>query len=488
MMRICISIAEKTLDEAIAVSKRAADKSPDLIEVRIDYIHPLPDDLMRFKEIAVPKIATLRPSSQGGEFTGSAREKSIILRKALRAGFKAIDIESDSPLLSRTENEFRDAELICSSHDLHLTPETSKIIEILIANAAKGDVSKAAFKVNSIHDILSIVEAAMVFSSTDNEFVLIGMGELGGLTRVCAGRMKCSFTYASLEPGKETAPGQLDFDTVKRLGDSPIITGIIGFPLGHSVSPQMHNAAFLSLDIPGLYLPIPTMDEELEELLDLSLELNMMGFNVTIPHKEKIVPLLDKLDETASKTKAVNTVVIQDGEFTGMNTDVYGVAKTFEKAEMRVKGKRVLVIGAGGAARACIYHLTSAGARTSLVNRTRLRADVLANDFPGVQVIEKDDAERLPFDVIINCTPLGMRGFPDEPPISSQIFREGQFVFDTVYNPRITRFLADAQGRGAVIQSGQEMLVQQAIKAFEAWTGRSPSYEVMSEAARGAIG
>jgi shikimate dehydrogenase len=181
-------------------------------------------------------------------------------------------------------------------------------------------------------------------------------------------------------------------------------------------------------------------------------------------------------------------VVNRNGEFIGMNTDVFGVAKTFEKASVLAKGKRALVIGAGGAARACVCHLTSAGARVSLVNRTRLRADVLASDFPGVQVVEKGEAEKMPFDVIVNCTPLGMKGFPDDLPISPQVFREGQFVFDTVYNPGVTRFMTEAQSKGAAVQSGMEMLIHQAIKAFEIWTGRSPSIEVMAEAARSAIG
>jgi 3-dehydroquinate dehydratase-1/3-dehydroquinate dehydratase/shikimate dehydrogenase len=488
MMKICISIVEKTLEGALAASKRAAEKSPDLIEVRFDHITPLPDDLTGFKDIAVPKIATVRPVSQGGKFAGSDREKSALLRRAIKAGFKVIDLESDSPLLTHSVRDFRGADIVCSHHDLHLTPETARIVEILVSNASRGNVTKAAFKVNSVHDILSIVEAAMVFSSTEENFIILGMGELGEMTRVQARRMKCAFTYASLEPGKEAAPGQIDFDTLRRLGDEPVITGITGYPLDHSLSPQMHNAAFMHLGIPGRYLSLPAKDEELEDLMELATELNLKGFNVTIPHKENIIPLLDELDEVASRTKAVNTVVNRNGEFIGMNTDVFGVTKTFEKAGVQVKGRRVLVIGAGGAARACVSYLSSNGARISLVNRTRLRIDVLASDFPGVQVVDKGEAEKMPFDVIINCTPLGMSGFPDELPISPQVFRAGQFVFDTVYNPSITKFMAEAQSRGAAVQSGMEMLVHQAVKAFEAWIGRAPSYEVMAEAARSAMG
>lgn len=488
MMKICISIVEKTLEEAVASSKRAAEKSPELIEVRFDHITPLPDDLTGFKEIQVPKIATLRSVSQGGHFSGSDREKAALFRRAIKAGFGVLDIESDSPLLTHASRDFRGADTICSHHNLHLTPETAEIVEILVSNASKGNVTKAAFKVNSVHDIRSIVEAAMVFSSTENDFILLGMGACGEMTRIHAKRMKCAFTYASLEPGKEAAPGQIDFDTLRRLGDEPVITGITGFPLDHSISPQMHNSAFVQMGIPGRYLSLPARDEEMEDLLELATELNMRGFNVTIPHKENIIPLLDDLDEIASRTKAVNTVINRNGEFIGTNTDVFGVARTFENAGVQVKGRRVLVVGAGGAARACTSHLSANGARISLVNRTRLRADVLANDFQGVQVVDRGEAEKMPFDIVVNCTPLGMKGFPDELPISPQVFRPGQFVFDTIYNPGITRFLSEAQGRGATVQSGIEMLVHQAIKAFEAWTGKSPPYDVMAEAARSAMG
>ncbi|MDD1769431.1 MAG: type I 3-dehydroquinate dehydratase, partial [Methanomassiliicoccales archaeon] len=127
MMKICISIVEKTLEEALAASKRAAEKSPDLIEVRFDHITPLPDDLTGFKDIAVPKIATVRSVSQGGKFAGSDREKSALLRRAIKAGFKVIDLESDSPLLTHSVRDFRGADIVCSHHDLQLTPETARI-------------------------------------------------------------------------------------------------------------------------------------------------------------------------------------------------------------------------------------------------------------------------------------------------------------------------------------------------------------------------
>lgn len=488
MMKICISIAEKTMDEALAASKRAAEKKPDLIEIRFDLMASLPDDLRGFRDVPVPKIATLRSASQGGGFRGGDREKAALLRRAIKAGFAVVDLEIDSPLLARAGRDFRGAEIICSYHNLEFAPDVSKIIEILVVGAARGHVAKAAFKVNTVRDLLSIVEAATAFASSEEEFVLIGMGELGELTRIRAASMKCSFTYASLEPGKETAPGQIDFDTLRGLGDEPLVTGIAGHPLGHTLSPGMHNAAFKELGIAGRYVVLPTKSEELEDVLDLTVELNLRGFNVTIPHKESIVPLLDRLDDAARQAKAVNTVVNQGGELVGMNTDVHGVAKTFEKAGVQAKGKRVLIVGAGGAARACVSYLSPLGARISVVNRTRARAEVLANDFKGVQILERSEAEKAPFDVVINCTPLGMKGFPDEMPISAMVLRPGQFVFDTVYNPSMTGFLAEAQRRGAVVESGMEMLIQQAVRSFEIWTGRAPPYELMAAAAREAMG
>ena len=487
-MKLCVSITEKNLEDALVVARNILSKSPDLIEIRFDLMDSLPQRLDVFKEITIPKIATLRSAHHGGKFKGTDDEKLKFMIKAARSGFELLDIESDSNLMAKLGDAVGNAKIICSTHDFNGTPDASSIIELLVRNAARSDIAKVAFQVNSIRDLSSIVDGAEGFKETGNEFVIIGMGELGALTRILASKLGCAFTYVAVEPGKEAAPGQLDIDTMKFLGDDPVITGITGFPLSHTISPLLHNAVFRALKIPGRYLTFPAKEDELEDLINLVIDLGIRGFNVTIPHKENIIPYVDKMDSSALQTGAVNTVLNKDGTLVGYNTDLYGVEITFKKNGVEPFGKEVLIIGAGGAARACCAYLLDKGAKVYVVNRTRERAEALVKDFrKEIELLDMAEIEQRKFDVIINCTPLGMKGFPDTMLVDTKIFSQGQFVFDTIYNPPKTKFLEIAERRGAIISSGLEMLVAQAEKAFEIWTGVTPPHEIMMAAAQEAL-
>jgi shikimate dehydrogenase len=394
-----------------------------------------------------------------------------------------VDIEFDSPLVYRLGRELRSVGLICSFHDFTGTPSTSRIIDALVTAASKGDLAKVAYMVNNISDLRRLLEAARMFSVTGNKYILLGMGELGEITRVMSGAFGSAFTYASLEKGKEAAPGQMDLDTLKALGDKPLITGITGSPLGHSLSPAIHNAAFSSLNIPGKYLPFPATAAELPDLMHLVRELGIRGLNVTIPHKEAVMRYLDEVDPLAKRVGAVNTIVNKNGRLLGINTDVSGLEKALLAAGADPKGKSALVIGAGGAARACGLVLERRGANIWFTNRTASRAQELAKVFSG-RVASHGDVARMTFDIVINCTPLGMQGFPNELPVDPHVFRPGQWAVDLIYSPPITRFLEEAKKHGAKTLSGMEMLIYQAMDAFETWTGQRPPYEVMATGAR----
>jgi shikimate dehydrogenase/3-dehydroquinate dehydratase type I len=458
-----------------------------MVEFRFDLMKVLPSDVSFFRRITIPKIATLRTANQSGRYSGSEHDRLVFFQSAIRGGFEFIDLEYDSPLLTKRESELRGAKIICSYHDLSGAPSPNEIVDILVRCAAKGDIPKAAFMVNSMSALLDLIDAARLFSYTDKEFSLIGMGELGELTRICASEMGVGFTYASLERGKEAAPGQVDLQTMKRLSGERIVTGIIGNPLSHTLSPAMHNAAFATLGLPGRYVVMPTTENELETMLQVAVELSLRGFNVTIPHKQSILPFLDRLDPSAERIGAVNTVLIEDGRFIGHNTDVYGATMALMSAGADEKGKRALVIGAGGASRAVVGALSDIGARTFICNRTKEKAESLTRSFKNTRSIDIADAQKEEFDIIINCTPLGMKGFPDELPIGPEVFRSGQIVMDTIYNPPKTRFLAEAERKGAVTINGEAMLVHQGLKAFEIFTNKQASYEVMLNALRGVL-
>lgn len=483
-MRTCVSIIETNAEDALRASRLAVEKGADLLELRFDLMSPMPSSLNGFGSIHIPKIATLRNQAQGGHYNGSEKDRLVFFQSAIKAGFHLIDLEFGSPLWDRREKELKDAHLICSYHDFEKTPKPGVILELMIKASSRAAIPKVAFNVKAIADLLSIIDAARMFSSTEKEFVVIGMGELGEITRVCADRIGCAFAYASLEKGKEAAPGQVDLDTMRRLTPEKVITGIIGHPLSHSLSPSMHNAAFLALGIPGRYLAFSTRPEELEAFLQLAVEVDMRGFNVTIPHKESIMPFLDRLDASAEAVGAVNTVEMQDGDAVGHNTDLVGVQMTLKQHEVEAKGKKALVVGAGGAARAVCAALAISGARIAITTRNWQKAESLSKKFKGAHPVTAEDALREHFDLVINCTPLGMKGFPDELPISPAIFHQQQFVMDAVYNPPRTRFLIEAEKRGASTINGESMLVHQALKAFEIWTGKAPPAEVMLRALR----
>jgi len=466
------------------VAREAIARGAECLEFRFDLMPLLPDDLGSFQKLEVRRIATLRERAQGGEWEGTIEKKWEFLWRAAKAGFD-IDLELGHPLVQRA-HLLKPSKVIVSYHDLKKTPQVAKVIESLVECSARSDMAKAAFTVRTMHDLAQLVEAARWFALSRERFTLIGMGEMGAVTRVLAHRLGSLLSYASASRGKETAPGQLDLETAKWLGKDPVVTGIIGYPLEHSLSPVMQNAAFRSAAVRGIYLKWVTMTDELEDFMDVAEDLGVRGFNVTIPHKESIVPLLDRVDPVAERIGAVNTVVCEDGSLVGRNTDVIGVERTFERHGVDVKGKAALVLGAGGASRSVLSFLTGKGAEIDIVNRSMGKAESLARTF-GAGAVTTRVAEEKRYDVIVNCTPLGMKGFPQGMSISPHVLHEGQFVMDTVYNPAVTPLLAEASQRNALAVNGKDMLIYQALASFEMWTGKAVEYEVMERAFREAL-
>ena len=485
MTRTCVAISEADAASALAVAQDALARGAECLEFRFDAMQTLPDDLSAFASLDVRRIATLREKDQGGAWDGPMEKKWEFLWRAAEAGFD-IDLELGHPLISRT-HLLKPSKIIVSYHDTKKTPVTARIIESLVECSARSDMAKVAYNVRTMHDLAQLVEATMYFSLTRERYTVIGMGELGAVTRVMAHRLGSYLAYAAPAAGRETAPGQLDMETMKWLGKEPVVTGIVGYPLEHSVSPQMHNAAFKASAVRGTYLKWVTMKDELEDLLDMVDALGVRGFNVTIPHKEDIVPLLDRIDPAAERIGAINTVVNEGGTLIGRNTDMVGVERTFERNGVDPKDKKALVLGAGGASRSVLSYLSSKGAEIDITNRTMGKAESLAKSFDGVSAVGKRVVEEKQYDIVVNCTPLGMKGFPQESPVAPHVLREGQFVMDTVYNPTVTPILAEASRKGAKAVNGKDMLIYQALASFELWTGKAADYDVMDRAFREAL-
>ena len=262
-----------------------------------------------------------------------------------------------------------------------------------------------------------------------------------------------------------------------RIDPDTIVFGIIGYPLSHSLSPIMHNRAFEEKGINAIYLYFPC--RFVEGVVSGMKALSIKGLSVTIPHKESICKYLDEIDPIARKIGAVNTLVNRDGRIIGYNTDAYGAIRAI-KERTEVQGKDVLIIGAGGAARAIAFALKEEGANLFIANRSRERGERLSKDVKAEFFLFSQIPERR-FDIIIQTTPVGMYPNVDEIPVSDKILKEGTVVMDIVYNPMETKFLKIAKERGCNVISGVDMFVYQGARQFELWTGRDAPVDLMRD-------
>lgn len=272
------------------------------------------------------------------------------------------------------------------------------------------------------------------------------------------------------------------------------LVGLIGWPVEHSMSPLMHNAAFAELGIEWAYVPLPVQPEQLPQALKGLAALNFVGVNVTVPHKQAVMRYMDELSNAAQITGAVNTIHIKEGRYYGYNTDAIGFLNALKESGYDPKGLRVAVLGAGGAARAVVYALARAEAGSIVVfNRTAERAafliDDLADAFPDVSLsFELLHVERLArlnhqVELVVNTTSVGMYPHVAESPWPGEVpIPQGAIFYDLVYNPMETVFLQQAKAAGSKTIDGLGMLVHQGAFAFHKWTGHEAPIQAMREA------
>ncbi len=280
----------------------------------------------------------------------------------------------------------------------------------------------------------------------------------------------------------------------KEISGKTKICGLIGDPVEHTMSPVMHNAAYKKLGLDYIYIPFRVEPEQLAPAVDGLRALNVSGFNVTIPHKVSIIPMLDGLNPLAEKIGAVNTVVNKDGELRGYNTDAEGFLRALLEKGVEPDGKNIVVLGAGGAARAVTYILAERKSSLTILNRRQeldwaeAIAELIKEDFgKAVKVLElREDnlAEALEkADILVNATSVGMSPAGSESPVPAGLLKAGLVVFDVVYNPVVTRLLGEAKAAGAQTIGGVDMLAWQGALAFEKWTGREAPLDLMRKEA-----
>ena len=491
-MHVAAVIAAGTSGEAEQQARASLRRGADLAELRVDALrHPTAGDLRRLASALGPRsIATLRSSAQGG-FRGVDRDaRHALLLEACRLPFRYVDVEltTDAEWLGEYAKlaKSRAKDLIVSHHfDAPTSPE--RVGEILDACLAQGRVAKVAVPVATVDESAALLDLARRRSSA--RFVLIGMGPAGMLTRALAADSGQEIQYAV--GNRSTAPGQLDLETALRLrGKDVFLLGLLGHPLAHSLSPAIQEAALQATRLPGAYLPFDMAEAAIEPFLDSADRLRVRGLNVTIPYKETIAGLVDELDGDAEALETVNTVVLHEGWAKGHNTDTFGFRMSLRSLGLRLGNRAALVVGAGGAARAVVHVLLREGSRVSVANRTPARAEALADSFDDeIEVLGLEELPRRgPWDLLVNATPAGTLGEDASLPVPEAAVERAGFVYDLVYNPPETPLLAAAKRHQVRGTNGLEMLLQQAAKSFELWTGKSAPFEAMKRAVKEAHG
>jgi shikimate dehydrogenase len=274
------------------------------------------------------------------------------------------------------------------------------------------------------------------------------------------------------------------------IGAHTNILCVIGHPIEHSMSPVMHNAALNDLSLDYVYLAFDIIPSNLKKVILGFKKSKVKGLNVTIPHKEAIIPYLDELDLLSEQIRAVNTIKNEEGVLLGRNTDALGAKQALQDAGFNSEGKKALILGAGGAARAISFALSEKIDEIFIANRTEERAIRLAkelHDRMKIKATGKDMSENTlrtligSVDILINTTPIGMYPKIDKSPISKDLLNENLFIFDIIYNPLQTRLLLDAKEIGSKILNGLDMFINQGALAFEWWTGKKPNIKLMKE-------
>ncbi len=486
--KICVAITGATPTEMLQTASEVLQES-SFIEFRLDYLAKPAAALPDLKQFladhgAVTAIATCRCEENGGKFHGSSQQSLDILLQAAASGFALVDIELESveKLGEGTMDQLRaaGAAVIVSFHDFGKTGNLDAVLKRMEPFAP--DFLKVVPTAQTLSDNVTLMRflAAAKERGNDN-LVGICMGEAGIPSRILGPRVGSAFTFASAHVGGETAPGQITARTlietfrVDQVDASTKIYGVAGSPISSSLSPLMMNTAFRRETVNAVYLALPA--KKADDLFTLVREVPMQGLSVTMPLKQEIMPLLARTDALSAKIGAVNTVArMPDGKFYGFNTDVAGIVGPLER-RLSLKGAKVLVLGAGGAARAAVFGCRDKGAEVSILNRTPETAQKLAKQ-SGAKIIKREAVAKSAFDVIINATPVGMAGNKAAQLLGPEDLH-ARIVFDLVYNPIETPLLQMARARGLTAISGVEMFVQQGARQFEIWTGKPAPEEEM---------
>jgi 3-dehydroquinate dehydratase/shikimate dehydrogenase len=504
MTDLCVAIFVEDAPQVKRDVAKAAEAGADLVELRLDRVADRGIAQASVEQSFLPCIITCRPKWEGGESGRSDTDRIDLLEFCAVANTRYVDLELET--CRRTTRIYSWAlGTILSSHDFKGRPDRLYNIVKEMNENPSGNVNKIVWAARSIRDNL---EAFELIKSRQKPTIALCMGEAGLISRVLAKKFGGHLTYAALETGRGTAPGQISISDMKKLyrwdaiSPSTKVYGVVGSPIMHSMSPAIHNAGFDAVGYDGIYLPMLVEPgwESFKAFMETFVPfegLDLSGLSVTIPHKENALRYLKEkgaeVEELAEAIGAVNTIMIDRGrgepKLRGFNTDYAAILDSITSkmgiSREELENYRVAVIGAGGTGRTAVAALAHYGATVVVYNRTKERADALAKEFDGRSgKVVSARLEKLCDScchIFINTTSVGMWPKVQESPIGDRPpkFESETLVFDTIYNPMKTKLLEQAEEAGAKTIGGVEMFVRQAAGQFEAWTGKKAPSAVM---------
>lgn len=475
---IIVSIVGPSMQQALAQVKGSTPYA-DMFEFRLDLIDR-PNVAGLLASTRKPTIATCRPLREGGRFNGVERERIGILELASVFGAHYVDVElSTSPqIIQEFVRRRKETAVIVSHHLLDGTLfDISRIYKALDTTGA--DVIKLAYEAEDSYENHLAFDFLARAKADGRKAVAVAMGEAGAPSRVLYKKFGGWATYAATEDGQSAASGQIPASQLRNLYRSNALTkstkvyGVVGNPIRQSKGVLLHNPLFRRAKRNAVYCKfrVSNIEKFMHQIVP-----HLFGFSVTLPHKQNVMKFLDQVDPTSEAIGAVNSVARRGRKLVGMNTDAPGALDAIEKV-VRVKGKRILILGAGGAARAIAYEAKNRGAFVLIANRTEAKARRLSKDFE-CEFVEWESIAKSEFDILVNATSVGMFPNVDQSPVSKTILRK-KIVFDAVYNPPMTRLLRDAKSVGATIIHGTEMYLNQAGLQSKLYTGRKPNTSFM---------
>jgi 3-dehydroquinate dehydratase/shikimate dehydrogenase len=455
----------------------------DMFEIRGDLVTDL--DLLTIRKVATkPLIFTARAASEGGKMKDDDPKRRAFLHEAVRRGYNYVDVEYRSGFFDiMTEKAGKG--LIVSFHDITGTPQD---LETLYDGMCKtgADIVKIAVSPRSMTDVGRLMELVRRHATSKTPLVAIALGPLGALTRIVGPKYGAPFIYASTGRGHEAAAGQIpaeEMDTiynVKTINPQTKVYGLVGGDVLRSLSPAIHNRGFSEAGMDAVFVPIQT--DSLSAFFQAFPHLGLSGFSVTRPYKVEMVGRMQAVDATVAQCGSVNTVVVHDtGQLHGTSTDGLGIVSPLRKRG-EIKGKSVIILGAGGAARAAAVALEERGARVRMLARNREKAVQVGAEV-GCAAGDLNVLLNTEWEILINATPVGGASLAEQTLVPKALLKKGATVFDMNYDPLETRLLREAAQAGCTVIGGFEMLLAQAAGQFEVWTGSAAPIEAMRSAA-----